>query len=123
MRILHVYKTSEADTLGGIETFIRQLAIGCSKQGAHVDVLCLSKNPIPRIVEKNGYTIYRAKQDFQIMSMSVSLEAFSLYRRLAMKADVIHYHFPWPFMDLLRFTFNPAKPCIVTYHSDIERQK
>jgi rhamnosyl/mannosyltransferase len=42
---------------------------------------------------------------------------------LAKKADVIHYHFPWPFMDVVHFATMVKKPTVVTYHSDIIRQK
>jgi rhamnosyl/mannosyltransferase len=38
-------------------------------------------------------------------------------------ADVIHYHFPWPFMDVIHFATMIKKPTVVTYHSDIIRQK
>ena len=39
------------------------------------------------------------------------------------RADIVHYHFPWPFMDLLHVLHPPGKPTIVTYHSDIVKQK
>jgi glycosyltransferase involved in cell wall biosynthesis len=35
----------------------------------------------------------------------------------------MHYHFPWPFMDLAHFMARIDKPSVVTYHSDIVRQK
>lgn len=38
-------------------------------------------------------------------------------------ADVIHYHFPWPFADVLRLLGARNKPSVMTYHSDIVRQK
>src|SRR5690606_32759723 len=34
-----------------------------------------------------------------------------------------HYHFPWPFMDLVHFATRLRKPAVVTYHSDIVKQK
>ena len=36
---------------------------------------------------------------------------------------MVHYHFPWPFADLLEMIAGGSKPYIVTYHSDIVRQK
>ena len=42
---------------------------------------------------------------------------------MAREADVVHYHFPWPFMDLAHFIARVNKPSVVTYHSDIVRQK
>jgi rhamnosyl/mannosyltransferase len=38
-------------------------------------------------------------------------------------ADVIHYHFPWPFLDLLQLFNFYNKPTVLTYHSDIVKQK
>jgi rhamnosyl/mannosyltransferase len=34
----------------------------------------------------------------------------------------VHYHFPWPFADLLHLLVQPRVPAIMTYHSDIVRQ-
>lgn len=45
------------------------------------------------------------------------------FAQLAKEADIIHYHFPWPFMDLVHFLTRVKKPTIVSYHSDIIRQK
>jgi rhamnosyl/mannosyltransferase len=42
---------------------------------------------------------------------------------MAADVDVVHYHFPWPFMDLAHFLARVNKPSVVTYHSDIVRQK
>jgi len=36
---------------------------------------------------------------------------------------VVHYHFPWPFGDLLCLATGHAAPAVVTWHSDIVRQK
>ena len=41
---------------------------------------------------------------------------------MAAEADIIHYHFPWPFMDLMHFFSRTKKPTIVTYHADIVKQ-
>jgi len=41
---------------------------------------------------------------------------------LAREADIIHYHFPWPFMDIVHLASRLNKPSLVTYHSDIVRQ-
>ena len=48
---------------------------------------------------------------------------FKKFRELAAEADVINYHFPWPFMDLVHFCSAVKKPYVVTYHSDIVRQR
>jgi rhamnosyl/mannosyltransferase len=61
--------------------------------------------------------------DFQIASTGFSASAFLRFLQLAKKADVIHYHFPWPFMDVVHFVARLKKPTVVTYHSDIIRQE
>jgi len=42
---------------------------------------------------------------------------------LTQEADIIHYHFPYPFTDVLHFATRVKKPTLVTYHSDIIKQK
>jgi rhamnosyl/mannosyltransferase len=42
---------------------------------------------------------------------------------MAREADVVHYHFPWPFTDMAHFLARIDKPTVLTYHSDIVRQK
>jgi rhamnosyl/mannosyltransferase len=70
-----------------------------------------------------GYHAHRAKLNFQIASTGFSAAVFSRFSELAKKADVIHYHFPWPFMDVVHFATRAKKPTVVTYHSDIVRQR
>ena len=123
MRVLHFYKTALPDTIGGVEKVIDQIARGATKQGVKTDVLSLTPNRLPRIIEIDGYVAHRAQLDFQIASTGFSMSAFLRFAQLAKKADVIHYHFPWPFMDVVHFATMVKKPTLVTYHSDIIRQK
>ena len=123
MRVLHFYKTSFPDTMGGVEQVINQIARGVSKLGIKTDVLSLTPKQVPRTVEIDGYLTHRARLDFQIASTGFSVSAFRRFAQLAKMADVIHYHFPWPFMDVVHFATMVKKPTVVTYHSDIIRQK
>ena len=123
MRVLHFYRTSFPDTIGGIEQVINQIARGTSKLGIETEVLSLTPNRVPRTIEMDGYKIHRARLDFQIASTGFSASAFWRFSQLAKKADVINYHFPWPFMDVVHFATWVNKPTVVTYHSDIVRQK
>jgi O-antigen biosynthesis rhamnosyltransferase len=123
MRVLHFYKTSFPDTMGGIEQVISQIARGANKFGVKTDVLSLTPERASNTIELDGYLAHRAKLDVQIASTGFSMSAFSRFAQLAKNADVIHYHFPWPFMDVVHFATNVKKPTVVTYHSDIIRQK
>ncbi len=122
MRVLHFYKTYYPDTWGGIEQVIRQLCVGTARLGVTSEVLTLSRSG-PSEIEIEGHTVHRVPLDFEIASTGFSFAAIRKLARLARKADVIHYHFPWPFMDLAHFMARIDKPSVVTYHSDIVRQK
>lgn len=122
MKILHFYKTFAADQHGGVEMFIRHLTHATSRQGCENMVLSLSKEASPSI-QGADYTLVQAKEDFNLASTGFSLSSFRLFAEMARSADVIHYHFPWPFMDLVHFATRVKKPTVVTYHSDIVRQR
>ena len=123
MRILHFYKTSLPDTIGGVEQVINQIARGANRFGVQTDVLSLTPDRVARTIELDGYLAHRARLDFQIASTGFSASAFVRFAQLARKADLIHYHFPWPFMDVVHFATRVKRPTVVTYHSDIIRQK
>lgn len=109
--------------MGGVEQVINQIARGVSKFGVHTDVLSLTSERVPRTTEIDGYLAHRTRLNLQIASTGFSFSAFWRFAQLANKADVIHYHFPWPFMDVVHFATRIKKPTVVTYHSDIIRQK
>lgn len=123
MRVLHVFKTYHPDTFGGVERTIHAIAKGSLAHGIQSDVLSLSRHPKSNTVEFDGHMAYKAKLDLEFASTGFSREAFSKFKHLSAKADVVHYHFPWPFMDLLHLLQPPGRPTVVTYHSDIVKQK
>jgi rhamnosyl/mannosyltransferase len=123
MRVLHFYKSARPESIGGIEQVIDQIACGVASLGITTDVLALDEVQRDQPFEINGYLGYRAKLDFQIASTGFSVSAFRQFSKLAKRADLIHYHFPWPFMDLVHFASRTKKPSLVTYHSDIIRQQ
>lgn len=123
MRILQFYKTALPDTMGGIEQVIDQIARGAGKLGVTTDVLSLTPDRLARTIDMDGYLAHRARLNVQIAATGFSASAFLRFSQLAKTADVIHYHFPWPFMDLVHFATRVKKPTLVTYHSDIIRQK
>lgn len=123
MIILHFYKRYYPDSYGGVEQVIFQLASGSAQLGVHSTVLSLTSNKVPRVVEVNGHESYRCRSNFTIASTDFSLSSFWQFNELVKNVDIVHYHFPWPFMDLVHFAINHKKPSVVTYHSDIVKQK
>ena len=101
---------------------ISQLSRTCSKLGVQVDVLSTTPHRTPSKVEIDGYRIHRVRSNIQIASTNLSLLAIQRFAALIKMADVIHYHFPWPLMDVAHFAARVKIPTVLTYHSDIVRQ-
>ena len=123
MNILHIYKTSMPTSYGGVESAIDTLCRAGAKLGDKNIVLSLHSTPEKRPIKMVGYSVHQVKQDMFIASTAFSLSAFRKFKKLANEVDIIHYHFPNPFADMLHFVCAPKKPCLATYHSDIIRQK
>jgi glycosyltransferase involved in cell wall biosynthesis len=123
MRILHVYKTAMPDSTGGIERVIHEIAKGCTRHGISSEVLFTSRSEELGSSNYTGYSINKSKRVFEIASCPFSISIFSRFQSLAKVADVIHYHFPWPAMDFLHFSRRSNPSTVLTYHSDIIRQK
>lgn len=121
MRVLHFFKTYLPETVGGIEQVIYQLCESTRPFGVDSEVLTLSNEPGELMV--GGHRVHRAKLDLHLASTGFSFSALGRLKALASQADLIHYHFPWPFMDVLHFAARIDKPFVVSYHSDIVRQK
>ena len=124
IKVLHVYKTSWLDSYGGVETSLKNLTENIAKnKDFEIKVLFLSsKTPIIKTVNNVHYKSYR--QNISIASCPFSWSFFMNFRKEIAWADIIHYHFPWPFADFLFFLFFKFKKItLVTYHSDIVRQR
>jgi len=123
MRVLHFYKNALPETIGGVEQVIDQIARSTAPMGVSNTVLALSNHPTSFPVPMHGYELFTVKRDFELASNSFSRQSLGIFKELAAKADLIHYHFPWPFADLVHHWASPNKPTVLTYHSDIIRQK
>jgi rhamnosyl/mannosyltransferase len=123
MRVLHFYKTYYPDSVGGVEQVIRQMCMSTGRLGITNHVLSLSRDENLEPFDYEGHTVHRVPLNVEVASNAVSVQAIGALARMAAQADVVHYHFPWPFMDLAHFLARIDKPTVVTYHSDIVRQK
>lgn len=123
MRVLHFYKTYHSESYGGIEQTIYQLCQCSPANGVESEVLTLSEVPDPAELMYDGHKVHRVKLDLHIASTGFSFSALKRFAQLVADVDIVHYHFPWPFMDLAHFVTRMNKPSVVTYHSDIVRYK
>jgi glycosyltransferase involved in cell wall biosynthesis len=123
LKILHVYKSYYPDTVGGIEQVIAQLCTSLRTFGDESRIFTLSPSPVPRILVRPEGEVHRCRTTVEISSNPMSVASFAEFRRQLRWADVVHYQFPWPFADLLHMTCARGKPSVVSYQSDIVRQK
>lgn len=123
LRVLHVYRTYFPDTQGGLEEVIRQVCRNTKEKGIESRVFMLSDKPLPAVIEREEAQVHRFHRTFEVASCDVSIGSLSGFKRLVEWADVVHYHFPWPFADLLHLLGRVSKPSLLTYHSDVVRQK
>jgi len=123
MKVLHVYRTFFPDTQGGLEETIRQICVNTQELGFESRVFTFSTDPNPRVIEIDGVSVHRVQESFEFASCNVSISAFSEYEKQVAWADLVNIHFPWPFADVLHLATKIRKPTVVTYHSDIVRQK
>lgn len=123
MKVLHVYRTYFPDSQGGLEEVIRQICLNTRDHGVESRVFTLSRRPDPAVIEAPEGLVVRVKQNFEIASCGFTFGGLAEFRRQVAWADVVHYHFPWPYADIMHAAADHPRPSVVTYHSDIVRQK
>lgn len=123
LRVLHVYKTYTPDTLGGIEQVLLQLTCGLHALGVENRIFTTSPSAQPPVIHRPEADVIRFRSSLDIASTPMSWAAWRAFAAQAAWADVLHFQFPWPFGDLLQVLQSSGKPCVVTYQSDIVRQR
>ena len=124
MRVLHVYRTYFPDAQGGLQEAIRQICIACGGYGIESKVFVLSPNPNPTTITAKEGQIVRSRSWLAPASCDLGgVDSFHQFNQLAKWADIIHFHFPWPYADVLNLISGHKKPTLLTYHSDIVKQK
>lgn len=124
-RVLHLYRTYFPETQGGLQESIRQLCLATQPLAVDNTVFSLALNPVPAFMELPEGRLVRAKSWLEVASCDIGgWVALRRCREAADQCDLIQIHFPWPFADLLLpFIRRRQQPVLVTYVSDIVRQK
>ena len=124
LRVLHVYRTYFPDPPGGLQEAIRQIALSTRAYGVDSTIFTLSPNPVPAVLARPEARVVRCRSWGAPASCDLGgIAAFSRFAGLAREADVVHYLFPWPFADVLRATAGSDRPAVLTYVSDVVRQR
>ena len=120
MNILHVYK-DYYPVVGGMENHIRMLAEALVRRGHQVTVLATHPTARTHIEQLNGVRVIKAGRLATISSAPLSLGLFAWMRRL--QAEITHLHFPYPIGEMAYLLGGRSPRMVLTYHSDIVRQK
>ncbi|MDB5775632.1 MAG: glycosyltransferase [Herbaspirillum sp.] len=122
--VLHVYRTYFPDPPGGLQEAIRQIALSTVRQGIKNTIYTLSPRPEPAEIFYPEARIVRSRSWAAPASCDLGgPAAFRAFSRLAQESDVLHYLFPWPFADVMHAVVRPVPPAVLTYISDVVRQR
>jgi glycosyltransferase involved in cell wall biosynthesis len=120
LRILHVYK-DYSPVVGGIENHIRVLAEAQAAAGHEVAVLVCDPGGLAGIERRAGVDVIRARRLATALSMPLSLHQPWLTARH--RADIVHVHSPFPLGEITALAVRRRTRFVITYHSDVLRQR
>ena len=120
MKVVHIYKDYHP-VVGGIENHVRLLAESQAASGMDVTVLVTSQSVRSSVSVERGVRVIRASRLATVASTPISL---MLPLRLArIKADIAHLHFPYPVGEISQLLAGRSRHMVISYHSDVVRQK
>lgn len=122
MRVLYVYK-DYFPIRGGIEHHVQVLAEGLREAGVETSVLATNTGRGTLQEEIHGVPVLKTGRWLSLQSAPLSPALFTALRRLSQKVDIVHLHLPYPPAELAQLIMGRAPICVVTYHSDIVRQR
>lgn len=120
MRVLHIYK-DYPPVAGGMESHLRRLAEGESRRGLEVTVLVTAPDGPTTVDEENGVKVIRARRWATWASTPLSPALVSWVGRL--RSDLTHLHVPYPWGELAHLVSGHSPVTVLTYQSDIVRQR
>jgi len=112
--------------LGGIEYHMRDLAGGLRGCGVDVRVLVANEGRDDATDTVDGVCVRRLPRSFAYASTPVAPAMPGAIRELATgrdASDIIHLHTPYPWGEVAWLMARPKVPTVLTYHSDIVRQR
>lgn len=122
MRIVHLYKDYFPPVRGGIEQTIEAMAVAQARLGHDVTVLVSASGGRRRVEEVlDGVRVIRVAEWGRLLSSPLCPGFPAALARLT--AEVWHLHVPNPLGEASWLMRKPSGALVVTYHSDVVRQK
>lgn len=110
--------------IGGIEYHARLLAENLSNfsEIEKIEILVANETNTTSIENFNHKTTVKRLANWKTISSTPIAPTF-IREIKKMDVDLFHFHFPYPFGDFSWLLAGDQRPYIITYHSDILRQK
>ena len=127
MRIAFLNKYYYPPHLGGVETYMQTLAEALATRD-DMQVSAIVSNESGETVRETvgGVDVLRVGRAFAASSTPVAFGMTHAIRDAAAgsdRADILHFQFPYPWGDWAWQRAGSPRPLVVTYHSDIVRQR
>ncbi len=123
-RVLYIYRTYFTDPQGALQEAIRQICGSTSKTDAANTIFTLSPTRYPKNQSYPEASVPRYRSWAAPASCDLGdPRAFLGFNRLARDSDLLHYFFPWRYADILLALTPSDPPKVMTYISDIVRQR
>lgn len=126
IKVLEVNKAYYPHT-GGIETVVKQYS---------EELSLYKKLKVKTLVCRDGFGRTQTEKDYSgetyliragslgtLFSCPLSLSFIRLFRKMSANADIVHIHVPFPLADLALLLSGYKGKVVVSWHSDIVRQK
>ena len=119
MKVLQVNKLYYPH-IGGVENVVRMFVVGLKDK---VDIEVLAANEAPRTVVEytDGVKVTKVASLGRLRSTPMAPGFITTLKKS--KSDIYHFHFPNPTGELAYLIAKPEGKLVVSYHSDIIRQK
>ena len=107
---------------GGMESHVQTLARAQAALGLGVRAFCVNHLPGPTTAGRDGEVeVTRFARGASAAKLDLCPDLVGALARV--EADILHLHVPNPTMIVALLRARPAIPLVVTYHSDIIRQR
>lgn len=127
MHVAFINKYFYPPHLGGIEHHLNMLATGlAARPGTHVDAIVANEGAATVRELVGGVEVLRVGRSFAYASTPVAPEMGAAIRAAVTgpdRADLFHLMFPYPWGEFSWLTSGSPGPSVLTYHSDIVRQR
>lgn len=124
LKALHVYRTYFPDPQGGMQEAIRQLCLATKAEGVSNTIFTLSPKPHPAEIIRPEGLVVRSRSWAAPASCDLGgVDALLRFRNTSLQSDVLHFLYPWPYADLMYRLTATKTPAVLTYVSDVVRQR